>query len=301
MRRVHVRSAGVATALLVGLLAVVAGAQPAAVSTELVRLATADGQETVGLVHAPAGRPPRGGVVLVHGYGSNFYSSVPGHLARGLAERGFAAIAVNLRDHDGGPKTTLFEETRWDQQAAVDELTRRGVAPLAMVAHSLGTNSALFYLAETQDPRVRAVVLLAGPGNAFEWNVRIFGRERATRTLEEAQRLQREGRGRDLMLVDLGPLGQALYSADHLVSLRGPQTRSDPLRNVARLAVPLLLVYGTADRLVDPEVGRRLRAAATQASRADLVEMAGADHGFGRHQAALADTVDRWLADALGR
>lgn len=278
-----------------------AGAQTGAISTEFTRLTTADGLETAGLVISPVGKPPRGGVVMVHGYGSNFYSFKTGHLARALAARGFAAIAINMRDHDLGPKTTLFEENRWDEQAAVDELARRGIAPLAIIGESLGTNRVLFYVAETQDPRVRAVALLAGPGNAFEWNVRTFGRERATQVLEGAQRLQREGRGKELMLVDLGPLGKALYSADHLVSLRGPQTQSDPYRNIAQLTIPILLVYGTADRLVDLEVGRRLKAAARRAPRVDLTEIAGADHGFTQHEGELAAIVEKWLGDVLRR
>jgi len=289
------------TTLAIGLLAGAAGAQPAAIDTEFLRLTTADGRQTAGLVYAPVGRATRGGVALIHGYGGNFYSGATGHLSRALAERGFVTIAVNMRDHDAGPKTTLFEENRWDEQAAVDELARRGIAPLALVGESLGTNRTLMYVAETQDSRIRAVALLAGPGNAFEWNVRQFGRERATRVLEEAQRLQAAGRGKELMLVDLGPIGKALYSADHLVSLRGPQTKSDPFRNIAQVATPVLLVYATADRLVDLEVGRRLKAAATRAPRADLVEIAGAGHSFSKHETELASTVERWLAEVLGR
>jgi alpha-beta hydrolase superfamily lysophospholipase len=156
-------------------------------------------------------------------------------------------------------------------------------------------------MAETQDPRVRAVVLLVPPGNAFEWNVRRFGRDRAERTLQDALKLQAEGRGKELMMVDLGPLGKALYSADHLVSLRGPQTRSDPYRNIARVTTPILLVYAAADRLVERETGRRLKAAATRAPRVDLEEIEGADHQFSGHRAQLAAVVERWLADVLGR
>jgi pimeloyl-ACP methyl ester carboxylesterase len=295
-------------ALTVGVAAILAGwgppaapAGPPGVVTHLLRLGTGDGKETTGALFLPAARSPRAGVTVVHGYGGNFYSGVPGHLAPALAERGFAALAVNLRDHDAGPKTTLFEEGRWDVLAGVDALARRGAEPVAVVGHSLGTNTVLHLAAETRDPRLRALVLVAGPGNAFEWNVRLFGRERATAVLEEAQRLQVAGRGRELMLVDLGPLGRALYSADHLVSLRGPATRSDPYRNAASVTVPVLIVHAGADRLVDPDIARRLRAAATTAPRADLVEMPGADHGFSRHQAALADAIERWLADALGR
>jgi len=290
----------IALVLIALLLAAPAGAQPAGIWTELIRLSTPDGVETAGLVQMPLGRAPRGGVVLVHGFASNFYSGSTGHLSKSLVARGFMTLALNMRDHDGGPKTTLFEENRWDEQTAVDELARRGVAPLALVGSSLGTNRVLFYLAETRDPRIRAVVLLAGPGNAFEWNVARFGKEAATRTLEEAQRLQAAGRGKELMLVELGPLGKALYSADHLVSLRGPQTKSDPYRNIAWVRVPVLLVYGTADRLVDSQVGRRLKAAATLAPRVDLVEIAGADHDFSLHQEELAAVVDRWLGEVLG-
>lgn len=289
---------------LLGLVALLfaapAAAQPAGIWTELIRLSTPDGVETTGLVQMPLERAPRAGVAFVHGFASNFYSGSTGHLSRSLVARGFMTLALNMRDHDGGPKTTLFEENRWDEQASVDELARRGVAPLALVGSSLGTNRVLFYLAETRDPRIRAVVLLAGPGNAFEWNVTRFGREAATRTLEEAQRLQAAGRGKELMLVELGPLGKALYSADHLVSLRGPQTKSDPYRNIAWVRVPILLVYGTADRLVDLQVGRRLKAAATLAPRVDLVEIAGADHDFSFHQEELAAVVDRWLGEVLG-
>jgi alpha-beta hydrolase superfamily lysophospholipase len=276
-------------------------AAPADVSTELVRLRTADGRSAAGVVHGPVGRAPRAGVALVHGYGSNFYSPPVEPLARALAERGFLTLAANGRDHDGGAKTSLFEESRWDEEAAVDELARRGAAPVAMIGSSLGTNRVLFYAAETQDPRVQAVGLLAGPGNAFEWNVWQLGRERATRTLAEAERLQREGRGAELMLVDLGPLGKALYSADHLVSLRGPRTRSDPYRNIGRIGVPVLLVYGTADPLVRPEVARRLRTAATQSRRVDLIEVPGADHGFSGHGAELAAIIERWLGEVLAR
>src|SRR5262249_59379066 len=81
---------GPAGLALVVLAVVAAGAQPAAVTTELVRLRTGDGRETAGVVYAPAGRAPRAGVALVHGYGSNFYSGAPGPLPPRPAERGLA-------------------------------------------------------------------------------------------------------------------------------------------------------------------------------------------------------------------
>jgi hypothetical protein len=55
------------------------------------------------------------------------------------------------------------------------------------------------------------------------------------------------------------------------------------------------------DRLVDPDVARRLRGGAAAAARTDLGERPGADQGFSRRSAGLADIVERWRAEALGR
>jgi fermentation-respiration switch protein FrsA (DUF1100 family) len=78
-------------------------------------------------------------------------------------------------------------------------------------------------------------------------------------------------------------------------------TRSDPYRNAVAVTVLVLVVHAGADRVVDPDVARRLGAAATGAPRADLLEVPGADHGFSRHQATPADAVERWLGEVLAR
>ena len=56
-------------------------AEPVGVATYLLRLPTGDGKDTAGALVVSPGRPPRAGVVIVHGYGGNFSSGVPGHLA----------------------------------------------------------------------------------------------------------------------------------------------------------------------------------------------------------------------------
>lgn len=82
-----------------------ARAEPPRIATHLLRLSTGGETETGGALFLPVGRPPRAGVVVVvHGDGGDFYSGVPGHLSSALAERGFAALTVNLRDHDAGPQ-----------------------------------------------------------------------------------------------------------------------------------------------------------------------------------------------------
>lgn len=283
---------------MLGLLLGRAGAQE--IRTELITLRTSDGVELAAAVYTPP-VAPRAAVVSVHGYAGSFYSGVQAHFPRALARSGYLVVVPNMRDHDRGPKTARFEESALDIAAAVDEAASRGPGPVILHGQSMGTNRVCYYLAERADPRVVALVLTAGPGDLFEWNVRVFGREAAQRTLAEAQRRIAEGRGRELMLVDLGPLGQALYSADHLVSLRGPDTRSNPYRNLAAVRVPVLIVQGTADPLVDREhVPERLRASARAAPRVDVLMIDGADHAFSRHRAELADAVIGWLGKVLG-
>lgn len=264
-------------------------------TAELVQVPTTDGVRLDGALWRPAddsGKKPA--LLLVHGYAGNFYTGWPG-LALPLAQNGHPTLTLNMRDHDLTPQTSLFDDNRADIEAGVNLLAGHGASQIVLVGQSLGTNRVLFYQAETQDPRVRGVVVMAAPGNLLEWNVRIFGRERALALLAEAQQKVQEGQGTELMLVDLGPLGKTLYSARHIVSLRGPETRSDPFRNIARIRVPILILHGTADRLADPVVAERLKAAAVNAPSVELHMIPGADHGLPGYPDAVLPILTSWL------
>ena len=280
--------------------AILDSTRPTGVATELVQVTTADGVRLDGALWKPAGGPgARPGLLLVHGYAGNFYTGWP-RLAAALARQGYLTLALNMRDHDLTPQTSVFEDNRLDIEAGVKLLVGRGASRVTLVGQSLGTNRVLFYQAETADPRVRGLVLMAGPGNLLEWNIRIFGPGRALSVLAEAQRWIREGRGADLMLVDLGPLGKALYSANHVVSLRGPNTRSDPFQNIARIRVPILILHGTADRLADPAVAEQLKTAAAAAPGAELHMIPGAGHALTERVDDILPILAPWL-EALPR
>ena len=115
-------------------------------------------------------------------------------LPKALAGLGYTTLAINMRDHDRTPKKNLFEENRLDIAAAVDEMAKRGLNPLFLYGHSMGTNRVLYYLAETHDPRIEGALLTGPPGNLFQWNVRMFGKKTATRVLREAQDLVASGK-----------------------------------------------------------------------------------------------------------
>jgi pimeloyl-ACP methyl ester carboxylesterase len=157
----------------------------------------------------------------------------------------------------------------------------------------------LYYIAATQDPRIKGVLLTGPPGNLFEWNISMFGSETANSVLHQAQDLVAKGKGDQWMLINLGPLGKALYTANHVVSLRGPKTVSDPYKNISRIFQPILIVHGLADRLANPDVADRLRNSATPKTNVTVVKISGANHQFSHHQKKLASVVTRWMLDRL--
>ena len=222
-----------------------------------------------------------------------------GFLPEALADRGYATLAINMRDHDRGPKHNRFEDNRYDIMAAVDKMALLGYHPVFLYGHSMGTNRVLYYIAATQDDRIKGIILTGPPGNLFKWNISVFGPEAAKSVLRQAQDLVAKGKGDQWMLINLGPLGKALYTANHVVSLRGPKTLSDPYKNVAHISQPILVVHGLADRLANPDVADRLRNSAIPKANVTVVKIPGADHRFSHHQEKLVSVVTRWVTEHL--
>jgi dienelactone hydrolase len=289
----------VISVLLCALAAMAEGPPKPAVALEQVALKTPDGARLDGMVYRPAGKPSAIGLMLVHGYGGNFYGAYFPYLGRAAAEQGMVVLALNMRDHDAGPKSSDFTDNLSDIAAGVEHLHSLGAGKIVLLGQSMGTNRVLFYQAASSDPTIAGTVLVSGPGNLFQWNVWQFGQKKAEETVSDALRMQAEGRKRDLMLVDLGPLGKALYTPRYLLSLRGPKAKSDPYQNIQKVKNPILVLQGKADKLIEPDIAERLRKAAPQNSKVDVQSVEGADHGFSMQQAALADHVLNWIKSAV--
>jgi pimeloyl-ACP methyl ester carboxylesterase len=269
------------------------------IDVHLVRLQTADGLRLTGILRRPSTAKIKACVILIHGYGGNFYSGIMDFLPKALTDREFATFVPNMRDHDRTPKKNRFEENRYDIATAVDKMDLLGYDSIFLYGHSMGTNRVLYYVAATQDPRIKGILLTGPPGNLFEWNIRVFGSETANSVLHEAQALVSKGKGDEWMLINLGPLGKALYTAKHVVSLRGPESVSDPYKNIARVHQPILIVHGLNDRLANPDVADRLRNSATAKENIAIVKIPGANHQFRNHQKKLVNVLTQWMIEHL--
>jgi pimeloyl-ACP methyl ester carboxylesterase len=306
MKRLH-KLSNLAAVLLLGSLAPwvtlsslprSASAEKSACSVEQVALNTKDGVLLNGVLYQPeAKQRATAAILLVHGFGGNFYNEYFPLLAQQAAEQGYASLALNMRDHDAGPKVSDFADNETDIATGVAYLRKLGYSKVVLLGQSMGTNRVLYYRAVAGDPGIVGIVLISGPGNLFQWNVWQFGQKKAQATVEEAVAMQAAGQENQLIVIDLGPLGKALYTPRYLLSLRGPKARSDPYQNIQKATNPILIVQGKADRLIEPDIGERLRRAAPQSAKVDLIYLEGADHTFKKQEALLAERILAWLKE----
>lgn len=198
-------------------------------------------------------------LVVIHGAGE--YSGRYLHFIQQMVRSGWQVIAADLRGHgrSGGIPTHLDS---FDQY--LDDLdliwSHFGLSPdsTATFAHSMGGLVAVRYL-QTRPERMRALVLSA-PLLALQVRVRLFKRAigKVCHLVAPATRFQtvvrtsditrsataRAGRARD-------PLMRRSVTAGWYYSVR--RALLEALRDAERVSLPLLLLQGDKDQIVDPQ------------------------------------------------
>ncbi len=229
-------------------------------NVELIRAKTADGVLLDGSLHRAEGptASSRSTVwLLVHGTGSNFYSSgVLQTFAEQLVRGGHSVARINTRGHDiisslSGGRTSLsggaaFESISdcvHDLRAWVDELIRRDFSRVVLVGHSMGGVKAIFSQAHDPHPNVVAVIGVSPPRFCHaEWQsspqAALFRDH-----FRHATEMIKSGRGDELMLVQQ-PLPLWLTASGFLAKY-GLHDEYDFVPLLPRLTCPTLLIIGT--------------------------------------------------------
>ena len=258
---------------------------------------------------APAAEP-RGVVLIAHGYAEHLgrYRDFVAH----LTGRGFAVAAVDHRGHgrSGGPRghCGTFGDFVADLRTLADRAEGwwAGV-PRLLFGHSMGGLIAFLYLLRHPET-VRAGALSApafrvpdAAPRALQVIARLLGRIAPRVGLRS---------NLDERLLSRDPAVGAAYVADPLVHRRASAgfycavlaAQATARAEAARLTVPLLILQGDADRIVDPA------GAAEMATRItcphELVTLLGYYHELlnepeeerARVLALLDRWFDRWLA-----
>jgi len=136
------------------------------VITEVVHITSDDGTTVYGLLYEPnpsVYQRPGVGVVVIHGVEGSLFTSVPGFLTPALAEKGYAALAINARHSLGLFPTSTFEQPVSDVRAAIKYMNGKGFDKIFLVGHSLGTFVTGFCAGTNPDPSVKALGLTGIP------------------------------------------------------------------------------------------------------------------------------------------
>jgi hypothetical protein len=274
-------------------------------------------------------------VVLIAGSGptdrDETVAGIPifGHLARGLAEAGFVVVRYDKRgvaQSGGRTESAALPDYAEDARAVVRWLERRAEVDkdrIAAVGHSEGAAVAL--LLASRDDRVKAAVLVAGPGttgaelvleqqrHALD-QMKLDASERAAKIAlqEQIQAAVLKGKGWDGIPDDLRRAADTPWFQSLLAF--------DPAKLMKDVDQPLLIVQGELDTQVPPHHADKLLALAQSRNRkvdAQLLKVPGINHllvpaktGEVAEYASLSDAevapavpagIGAWLAKTLGQ
>ncbi len=209
-------------------------------------------------------------IIFVHGHNSNREEGLD--IAPLLAARGFGILAFDLRSHgrsDGDSISGGYFE-RHDLLGAFDYLVKRGARPdrIGVLGFSMGAVAAL--LAAAEEPRIRAVVADSPYADALE----LIAQETAAVTIFPR------------WVVPIFVPGMALV-ARLLYGIRVGEIA--PLKTVARVNYPILVVHGDSDERIPVDHGVRVHAASHPDSDLWLVEDSG-------HVCAVDECPDEYAA-----
>lgn len=294
----------------------------------LMRGITEDGLRLEAMVAPPEAARRGTGVLYVHGSAGRFYSpSFVIALGAQLTAAGYTFLAANNRGHDVattagrmGPNGTVdpvpigsyrdtFTDCIYDIRCWLDELERLGCPRLAIFAHSFGCAKSVYYLGETGDARVQALVI-ASPGDGVGRRM-LEDPERLRRDLARAEALVAAGRG-DVE----GPESRAHFpmSARTFLTFYSPDSKAAVFNffgrqsdysfsHYRRLPIPILATYGTVaepvptDRI--PHALDLLQRQALASPRVDTRVFEGSNHWYTNYEDALAGAVTSWLREVL--
>jgi len=292
---------------------------------ELVRTFTEDGLELHGLFSPPVAEEADGMALLhVPGFTGNFYEErFVDYIAERVTKRGCAFLTVNTRGHDYlsgfirktdsgltyvqiGGAYEILEECILDVKAWIDFLQGRGYSRVILEGESLGTLKTVFYQHQTQDERVRGIVLISPVDHIGLQRIAIG--DKYDEAINIARQMVEHGKIDELMPRIYCPLWQFSISAKTYISAFGPNTKSgifnfhDPnarFEELSTIKCPILATYGTVrEAVVDNKVEEVLsiiKRRAKSSKRCDTAIIRDAPHNYLGQEEELSETIGNWI------
>ena len=227
-------------------------------------------------------------VVMVPG-GTTGAALFPAHdyspLATALTDKGYAFLLCNMRASYNNAYAEYSDAVK-DIAAFVAHAKSKGYARIAILGISLGGPRMAQYVAERNDPAVKAVGFIASiPSPYLEFQVRSSDAEkrRLEDTLKHARELVAQGKGQEPVgYANWFPAGVSIMgSAKMMISFFGAP--SDPgtpssIKYGPKIKVPALVIHGEKDELALPPNAQKIYDSLTASPQRDLIWVKGASH-----------------------
>ncbi len=226
--------------------------------------------------------------ILVPG-GTTGAALYPAHdyspLAGALTDNGYAFLLSNMRASYNNPYAEYGDAVK-DIAAFVAYAKSKGYTRIALLGISLGGPRVAQYVAERNDPAVKAVVFIASiPSPYLEFQIRSSeaDKRRLEETLAHARELVAQGKGEQPVAYDNWFPGgvSVMGTAKALISFFGaPSDSSAPssIKYGPKITVPALVIHGEKDELALPPNAHKLYDSLTASPQRDLVWVKGASH-----------------------
>ncbi len=286
---------------------------------ELISFETADKLELEGMLCAPT--KSKTCLVHVHGMTDNFFgismvdSLMHAAIRNEMAffafnNRGMGTITVfqRLKEHlvfrTIGTAFENFKDSILDIDGALKMLRERGYENFILSGHSTGCQKTAYYQYRKSKRSVKGLIWLA-PADDYNFQLKQLGARKWKDWLQEARRLVRAGKGRELMPPDVEP---TYFSAKRYYELYRPGSIEGELFNykgklkaVSKIKSPVLAVFGSKEEFAAMAPGRMLKILAKKFkhtySRTALIR--DADHCFCLQEEEVEKVVSKWLRNLM--
>ncbi|MEJ2142708.1 MAG: alpha/beta fold hydrolase [Gammaproteobacteria bacterium] len=130
-------------------------------------------QKVLALYSEQSTEKPRGGAIVLHGIGAHpNWDQIVRPVRSQLPDHGWSTLSVQMpilpNDAKQEEYVRVFDEVAPRMNAAVKFLKDKGINNIVIVAHSLGSAMAAYYLREKPDSSVKALVAIGATGSHFK-------------------------------------------------------------------------------------------------------------------------------------
>ena len=225
-------------------------------------------------------------------------------MATALTGAGYTFLIANMRAAYNYPYTEYSDAVK-DIAAFVAYAKTGGYTRIAIFGISLGGPRMAQYMAERNDPAVKAVGFIASiPSPYLEFQIRApeAERRRLEDMLKQARELVAQGRGQEpLAFQNWFPGGVSFMgTAKSMIGFFGaPSDKSAPssIKYGPQIKVPALVIHGDKDEISFPPNAQTIYDSLTASPQRDLIWVAGASHYLtpGPLAEAYAKLITDWL------